>query len=277
ESDDRAGAALTELYQTFCENTPPIRRMNLVNAELSKISVNTFVTTKISYANMLAQVCERLPGADVDVVTGAIGLDSRIGTKYLKGAVSYGGPCFPRDNRAFARLAENFGVSASIALSTDEINDRHIDLIKSRVLQLSSDSLPVCVLGLSYKPGTYVVDESPGLKLAMSLLDAGKQVVVHDPMAMDATRAILTDKVAYAQHPQAAVADCSVVAIMTAWPEFKSLLPVHFRPEAVIIDCWKVLKEADFQSSQTVLHVGVGPQQDKDALEKSNVKRVGCG
>jgi UDPglucose 6-dehydrogenase len=84
--------------------------MNFVNAELAKLSVNTFVTTKISYANMFAQVCETLPGADVDVVTAAIGSDSRVGSKYLKGALGYGGPCFPRDNLAFASLArQRFG------------------------------------------------------------------------------------------------------------------------------------------------------------------------
>ncbi len=101
ESDTRAGDLLESIYRTSCENNPPVQRMNFVNAELTKISVNTFVTTKISYANMLADICDRLPGADVDVVTNAVGMDSRIGRKYLKGALGYGGPCFPRDNVAF--------------------------------------------------------------------------------------------------------------------------------------------------------------------------------
>ena len=105
ESDERSGEILEKLYTGVCDSNPHIRRMNHVNAELTKISVNTFVTTKISYANMLAQVCETLPGADVDVVTSAIGCDSRIGQKYLKGALGYGGPCFPRDNLAFSALA----------------------------------------------------------------------------------------------------------------------------------------------------------------------------
>ena len=93
--------------------------MNYVNAELTKLSVNTFVTTKISYANMLAQVCETLPGADADVVTAAIGCDTRIGQKYLKGALGYGGPCFPRDNVAFSALARDNGVPALLAEATD--------------------------------------------------------------------------------------------------------------------------------------------------------------
>src|SRR5258705_3032132 len=104
ESDRKAGDVLENLYNRCCDNTPVVRRMNFVNAELAKISVNTFVTTKISYANMLADICDRLPGADVDVVTQAIGTDSRVGSKYLKGALGYGGPRFPRDNFAFAAL-----------------------------------------------------------------------------------------------------------------------------------------------------------------------------
>src|SRR4029079_11936135 len=95
------GELLEKLYTGVCDSNPRIQRMNFVNAELTKLSVNTFVTTKISYANMLAQVCERLPGADADVVTTAIGCDSRIGQKYLKGALGYGGAGFPPAQRAF--------------------------------------------------------------------------------------------------------------------------------------------------------------------------------
>ena len=95
----RPATCSSGIYTRSCDNTPVIRRMNFVNAELAKISVNTFVTTKISYANMLADICDRLPGADVDVVTQAVGTDSRIGAKYLKGATGYGGPVFPQGQR----------------------------------------------------------------------------------------------------------------------------------------------------------------------------------
>ena len=97
--------------------------MSLVNAELTKIAVNTYVTMKISYANTLADLCERLPGADVESVTDALGLDTRIGGKYLRGAIAYGGPCFPRDNKAFAVLARELGTEAPLAEATDSINE----------------------------------------------------------------------------------------------------------------------------------------------------------
>jgi len=122
ESDVRAGNALAEMYKTICKNSPPVARMNFVNAEITKLAVNTYITTKISYANMLARLCEKISGADVNVVTDALGLDTRIGAKYLKGAVSYGGPCFPRDNRALASLAARMGASSGLAEATDLFN-----------------------------------------------------------------------------------------------------------------------------------------------------------
>lgn len=101
ESDPFAGEMLASFYRIFCDNDPAIVRMSLVNAELTKISVNSYITMKISFANNLAEICERLPGADVDVITSAVGLDSRIGRKYIKGALGYGGPCFPTGQQGF--------------------------------------------------------------------------------------------------------------------------------------------------------------------------------
>src|SRR4029077_10735022 len=113
ESDLQSGDILERLYNGVCESNPHILRMNYVNAELTKLSVNTFVTTKISYANMLAQVCEQVPGADANVFSAAVGLYTRIGAKYLKGALGYGGPCFPRDNAAFSSFAQQHRVEAN--------------------------------------------------------------------------------------------------------------------------------------------------------------------
>ena len=126
--------------------------MNWVNAEIAKISINTFVTTKISYANMLSELCEKLPDADVDVVTRAIGEDSRIGGKYLKGALGYGGPCFPRDNVAWAALAQSLNAGADLAVATDKVNQRQVDRIVSLVGRLTPLDAVVAVLGLAYKP-----------------------------------------------------------------------------------------------------------------------------
>src|SRR5690606_6190017 len=143
----------------------PVQRMTWVCAELTKIAVNTFVTTKISYANMIAEMCERLPGADAEMVTQALGRDSRIGPKYVKGALGYGGPCFPRDNIALAALARTLGLRADIAEATDTVNRRQVDRVVRLVARLAPNPATVAVLGLSYKPDTPVVDESQGVMI----------------------------------------------------------------------------------------------------------------
>ena len=148
ESDQKAGDVLAHIYGTICDSRPLIHRMTFVNAELAKIAVNTFVTTKISYANMLADVCDRLPGADVDIVTQAVGSDSRIGRKSLRAAIGYGGPCFPRDNAAFAALARSLGARAELAESTDSLNRYQIERVLGAVVARLGNGGPVGVLGL---------------------------------------------------------------------------------------------------------------------------------
>ena len=168
ESDERSGAELAEIYRRTVENDPPVAHLNFVNAELAKISVNTFVTTKIAFANMIARICEKLPGADVDAVTSALGLDSRIGAKYLRGAISYGGPCFPRDNIALATLARSLGAPAFVAEATDAGNRDGIERLAD-IMRLDSSRKCRGVLGLAYKPNTDVVEESPGVHLLKAL------------------------------------------------------------------------------------------------------------
>src|SRR5690349_4396712 len=204
ESDARSGELLEKLYTGVCDSNPRIQRMNYVNAELTKLSVNTFVTTKISYANMLAQVCETLPGADADVVTSAVGCDSRIGAKYLKGALGYGGPCFPRDNVAFSALARANGAPAILAEATDQLNRRQVPRLAEMILSRLPASGTVGILGLSYKPNTDVIEESQGLALAKHLLMLGVRLVVYDPAAMENAASHLGGQVAFAHN----VAEC---------------------------------------------------------------------
>ena len=109
ESDNKGGSILENIQRNLVDNNPNIHRMNLYNAELAKISLNSYCTLKITFANILAEICEKMPGGDVDMVTSAIGDDARVGRKYLKGGLSYGGPCFPRDNRAFVYSAKKYG------------------------------------------------------------------------------------------------------------------------------------------------------------------------
>jgi UDPglucose 6-dehydrogenase len=240
ESDVRAGEVSERLYRGMVENDPPSRRMSLVNAELTKIAVNTYVTMKISYANTLADMCERLTGADVDVVTDALGLDTRIGRKYLRGAIAYGGPCFPRDNKAFATLGRDLGAQAPLAVATDSINVAQTDRLARIVQSQLSDGGAVGILGLAYKPDTSVIEESAGVALAQILIDAGYRVSVYDPVATDSAVSSLTGLAHAAQSAVEVLDSSDVVVITTPWQEFAELR-VDGDDGPIIIDCWGVL------------------------------------
>jgi UDPglucose 6-dehydrogenase len=260
ESEPRSGGILEELYTGVCESSPRIQRMNYVNAELTKLSVNTFVTTKISYANMLAQICETLNGADADVVTTALGCDTRIGPKYLKGALGYGGPCFPRDNIAFSALARENGVPALLAEATDELNRRQVPRMAELLLSHLPAGGTVGMLGLSYKPSTEVIEESQGVAIAKELAARGARVVVYDPAAMGSTQRVLGDRVAYAASAAECAGQADVLAITTPWPEFKNLSPADLKNGAkpVIVDCWRVLPRAAFEGASEYMTLGFG-------------------
>jgi UDPglucose 6-dehydrogenase len=266
ESDSRAGDVLESIYRTTCENKPPVRRMNFVNAELTKLSVNTYITTKISYANMLAEICDHLPGADVDVVTGALAMDSRIGGKYLKGALGYGGPCFPRDNVALSHLARTIGARADVAEATDRLNGYQIDRLTATVRSFIAPNKKVAILGLSYKPDTGVIEQSQGVALAARLADEGYQVVVYDPLALPAALAVLGNKVSAAESADSCVSAADMVVITTPWGQFRELSALKLtRPNRRIpvLDCWRILPKDLLSANADVVYLGHG---DRGAL-----------
>jgi UDPglucose 6-dehydrogenase len=264
ESDARAGGILAQIYKSVCENDPPVKQMNWVNAEITKISINTYVTTRISYANMLSDICERLPGADVDVVTAALGADSRIGKKYLKGALGYGGPCFPRDNVAFSHLARTLGARADLAEATDRLNRHQIERLAAAASRLLDGGSKVGVLGLSYKPETAVIEESQGVALAARLSEERREVYVHDPMALSAAMAVLQDKVVPMSSAEECIKAVDVLVITTAWPQFSAIPAAAFaRPQArlQILDCWRILSREKLAGVADIHYLGVcGPE-----------------
>jgi len=263
QSDPHSGEILTKIYKRVCENDPPIARMNFVNAELTKLAVNTFVTTKISFANMLARICERLPGAHVDVVTSALGLDSRIGPKYLQGAIGYGGPCFPRDNIAFTALARQIGAPATLAEATDCFNREEIHRLTTLVKDKLTPSGTVGILGLSYKPNTDVVEEAQGLLLAQRLLQEGIPVAVHDPAAMENARRTLSGlgDVRFASSPEECIRQADVAVLTVPWNHFRHLEPSHLGRRSlprVLIDCWRLLEKQGFEDTVEYIPLGRG-------------------
>jgi UDPglucose 6-dehydrogenase len=259
ESDARAGKVVEDLYGGVVENDPPFRRMSLVNAELTKIAVNTYVTMKISYANALADMSERLPGADVEVVTDALGLDTRIGSRYLRGGLAYGGPCFPRDNKAFGVLARDLGAEPLLAEATDAVNVAQTDRLARVVQSRLEPGSAVGILGLAYKPDTAVVEESPGVALATHLANAGYEVRVYDPAATEAGLHVLGGLAQGCESAAELLSQSDVTVITTPWPEFAEL-PLESLDRdgrrTVVIDCWRLLPERVSNGSVEIVRLG---------------------
>lgn len=180
ESDQRTGNQMEALYQAYVTNQPRIARMSVTSAELTKISVNSFITAKISFTNQLRMVAERYEDTDIHAILEAIGADSRIGHKYLRAGLSYGGPCFPRDNRLVSFAARQVGLSAPLAEATDLVNEQAKQQLVQQALARVAPGDKVAVLGLSYRPDTYIVEESAGLHIAQALKRSGCQVLIHD-------------------------------------------------------------------------------------------------
>ena len=270
ESDVKAGDALEFIYRRSTESNPEIQRMNWVNAEICKIGVNTYVTTKISYANMIAEMCDRLRGADADIVTSALGADTRIGKKYIKGAVAYGGPCFPRDNKAFAALGRRLGMKADLAEATDRINDHQTERLRHAVETSVSPGSGVAILGLSYKPNTPVIEESQGIALALALLEKGYRVVVSDPAAMTEQLANLDERVRRAGSAREAIRDADAVVIMTPWEEYKALPPSSFgegKQAKILIDPWRLIAPSSLDRGVRLIRLGMGDWMEGDGYQ----------
>ena len=160
---------------------PSIHLMSTKAAEITKIAVNCFLTTKISYANMIGQVLAQSNLYDeIETVLSSIGSDSRIGHKYMNFGFGFGGPCFPRDNRAFASYAQKVGVEHNIGTTTDNFNKAHLLFLKDYFIDDNSDNLPFCFDYIAYKPGTDILTESQQYQLCLELLDLGYKVYVSD-------------------------------------------------------------------------------------------------
>ncbi len=238
ESDPASGERLAALYRRYNTNRPPLRRMSLTSAELTKISVNSYVTMKISFTNQLRLIAEKLPDTNIHDILGAIGCDTRIGPKYLRAGLSYGGPCFPRDNRLVLYTAQRCGLEAPLAEATDRINEATKRVLLEQVLGLTRAGEKVAILGLAYRPHTYIVEESCGLYLAQHLEQQGRQVFVHDPAAKPGNSPSLFEfenletLESLRAHP-----DLKVVVIGCPWPEYQTAaLPAG----ATVLDPWGV-------------------------------------
>ncbi len=275
ESDCQAGDTLQRFYERFCDGHPRFARMNYINAELTKIAVNTFVTTKISYANMLAEICEKLEGADVDVVTNALGMDSRIGGKYLRGGPGFGGPCFPRDNLALLYLSQKAGAPSLIAQATQETNRRQNERLVRLLRTLLNERKVLGIVGVSYKPDTDVIENSTGCYIAQAFI--GKAAVcMFDPGALEDARQAFEDKVTYVSSLRDCIRGSDVVVVTTPWRDVLGLKPSWFRKASakVVVDPWRLFKNFRFPSN--VRYVPLGAHRGPSLESRRRRSRECC-
>jgi UDPglucose 6-dehydrogenase len=238
ESDKRAGDMLEGLYKKYNTNRPNIARMSITSAELAKISLNSYITTKISFTNQLRMVAEKYADTDIHAILDAIGSDSRIGRKYLRAGLSYGGPCFPRDNRLISHAAQQVGLSAPLAAAADEVNEMSKKQLAEQALECVAEGDTVAVLGMAYRPDTWIVEESAGLHIAQTIKRSGCRVVVHDYAATPKNSPsllefeVLSDLAALKKEKR-----LKAVLICCPWPGYKKIsLPKGAR----VFDPWGI-------------------------------------
>jgi UDPglucose 6-dehydrogenase len=258
ESDPIAGKRLERILTRRRRPPSPIVRTNFVNAELAKLALNTYVSTKITFANLLAQLCEQLPGADVDVVTSVLQLDRRVGRGYLTGGLSYGGPCFPGDVPAFAAVARELGASSALAEATDVTNKD----VMCRLFRLIQTTTPrgrtVGICGVSFKADTESTDRSPGLLLAQQLEADGYSVLVYGKGQTGERK----NRLEAADSFEDCIRRSDTIVLALPDEEFSRLDPESLRAHGVrrtLIDCWRILDPEKFAAVAHYHALGLGP------------------
>ena len=179
QANKEVGDIVQEHYEKMTMNTPKICRMSRTQAELTKLSLNCFLTTKIAFANMVGDIAIA-SGVDPNPVLAAVGNDTRVGPKYLRYGFGYGGPCFPRDNRALGIFARDKGQLALISAASDDSNALHLSFQVEKFIDENPKDTPVVITDVTYKPGTSIIEESQQLKFAVRLAQAGYKVTIRE-------------------------------------------------------------------------------------------------
>ncbi|HVV15515.1 MAG TPA: nucleotide sugar dehydrogenase [Candidatus Paceibacterota bacterium] len=239
--DGRAGDAVEGIFTTLYPGSQAIERMSVESAELAKIALNSFLTMKISFANGLAAIASRIPNADVDEITNAIGKDSRIGRKFLKAGLGFGGPCFPRDNRAFYAMAKRRGFTAHLARSTDILNQTMEESMYALLEEHAGSKRDVVgFLGISYKPKTTHGEASQALALVERMLRNRYRVAVFEPLGSAEAQTLLGTSVLHVPTLADLARQSSVIFVSNPDPLFSELpaLLAKAKKRTVVIDPW---------------------------------------
>jgi len=223
-SSERARKMLTDLYSPFVRQGNPLLFMDERSAELTKYAANSFLATKISFMNEIAQLCERI-GADVDMVRRGIGSDERIGKRFLFPGIGYGGSCFPKDVQALSQSSKEAGYDFKILNSVMEVNEKQKLHLIPKINKYFKNNLAgkkFALWGLAFKPNTDDIREAPALYMIDELLKQGAQVCVYDPEAMKNVKNLIGDKIGYADNQYDCLEGADALIIATEWNEFRT-------------------------------------------------------
>ena len=259
--DTRARAVMQELYRPLYLNQAPIVWTSRRTAELTKYAANAFLATKITFINEIADLCERV-GADVQEVARGIGLDNRIGSKFLHAGPGYGGSCFPKDTLALIKTGQDHGASQRIVETVVAVNDQRKRSMAKKVVAACGGSLrgkEVAVLGLTFKPNTDDMRDAPALALIAALQDGAARVRAYDPEGMEAARGMVQD-VVFAPDPYRCAEGADALVIVTEWDAFRAL-DLHrikaLMRTPVLIDLRNVYPPEEIRR-HGYTHVGIG-------------------
>jgi len=219
----KATELMQEVYSPFLRTGNPIIIMDVKSAEMSKYAANSFLATKISFINEIANICETV-GADVEQVRIGMSTDKRIGSQFLFPGLGYGGSCFPKDVKALIKIAEDSGINPQILSSADRVNQKQRILFVEKVLKYFNNDIKgrtFAVWGLAFKPRTDDLREAPSITIINRLLELGANIKAFDPKAIDATKKILGDKITYAKNSYDTLEDADALILVTEWNEFR--------------------------------------------------------
>ncbi|MGC8934836.1 MAG: nucleotide sugar dehydrogenase [Thermoproteota archaeon] len=267
EYDRKSGDYLEDFYKQFYDNIlPPILRTSLVNAELIKYANNAFLAMKISFINMIANLCQVLPKSDVEDVAKGIGYDKRIGNLFLKAGIGWGGSCFPKDLAALKSFSRSLNLDLPLLDATMIVNEYQpinaISLVESKLGGFKEKV--VAVLGLAFKAGTDDIRESIAVKLVEELIKRGAKVKVYDPVAMENAFKKLGNQVYYAKDSLDCIsnADCAIVA--TEWEDFKKISAKQFKElmrRPLVFDGRRIYNPKEYENEVEFLAIGLGRKE----------------
>jgi len=235
----------------------------LANAELIKYVNNAFLATKISFINSIANLCEKIPESDVEVIARGIGLDLRIGPLFLKAGLGWGGSCFPKDLRAILAFSRGLGIDLPVIDSALRVNESQpiLAVEKARGALGALKGRRIAILGLAFKPNTDDVREAVAMRIIDRLLQEGAEVRAYDPAAMENARRIFGKKVSFANSSYACIQDTDCCILATEWDEFKRMRPEEFERrmrKPILIDGRRVFDIGEFTSKLRYFAVGLG-------------------